>query len=81
MSFIRSISVRKDRRLSILKDDFYFSVIYQKPDGQKVVLGRSDRIVQPMYSLSDLNYVNGDQTTGNAHIEGYARQDGGHRSR
>jgi len=49
MSFIRSI----------LKDDFYFSVIYQKPDGQEVVLGRSDRIVQPMYSLSDLNYVNG----------------------
>lgn len=55
-------------RLSILKDDFYFSVIYQKPDGQEVVLGRSDRIVQPMYSLSDLNYVNGDQTTGDAYI-------------
>ena len=63
----RLMSLTRDR-LSILKDDFYFSVIYQKPDGQEVVLGRSDRIVQPMYSLSDLNYVNGDQTAGDAYI-------------
>ncbi len=63
----RLMSLTRDR-LSILKDDFYFSVIYQKPDGQEVVLGRSDRIVQPMYSVSDLNYVNGDQTAGDAYI-------------
>lgn len=63
----RLMSLTRDR-LSILKDDFYFSVIYQKPDGQEVVLGRSDRIVQPMYSASDLNYVNGDQTAGDAYI-------------
>ncbi|MBR3533715.1 MAG: adenylate/guanylate cyclase domain-containing protein [Clostridiales bacterium] len=63
----RLMSLTRDR-LSILKDDFYFSVIYQKPDGKEVVLGRSDRIVQPMYSVSDLNYVNGDQTAGDAYI-------------
>ena len=63
----RLMSLTRDR-LAILEDDFYFSVIYQKPDGQEVVLGRSDRIVQPMYCLSDLNYVNGDQTAGDAYI-------------
>ena len=55
-------------RLAILKDDFYFSVIYQKPDGQEVVLGRSDRICQPMYSVADMEYVNDDMTAGDAYI-------------
>ncbi len=62
---LRSLS---EDRLSILKDDFYFSVIYQKPDGQEVVLGRSDRICQPMYSVADMEYVNDDMTAGDTYI-------------
>lgn len=44
-------------RLPELTSEYYFSVIYHRSDGTDVVLARSDRLVQPMYNVSDLDYI------------------------
>ena len=63
----RLASLRNDR-LARLNDDYYFSVIYHNPDGSDVVLGRSDRIVQPMYSVSELDYIDEAQASDEGYI-------------
>lgn len=47
-----------------LRDDFYFAVVYHdEGDGRDVVLGRSDRLVQPMYDNAELDYFEGAEAT------------------
>ena len=57
-----------EERLSRLRGEYYFSVIYHRTDGRDVVLGRSDRIVQPMYNVTDLDYINEGNITDDVYL-------------
>lgn len=57
-----------ENRLSGFTGEYYFSVIYHKADGTDVVLGRSDRLIQPMYNVSELDYIDEEATTDDVYI-------------
>ncbi len=46
-----------NNRMAWLRDDYYFTIIYHTSAGQDLVLGRSDRLSQPMYNTSVIDYV------------------------
>lgn len=55
-------------RMTRLRDDYYFTVVYHTPEGEDRVLGRSDRLCQPGYYTSDIDYIDESRASDEAYI-------------